>query len=355
MTASDPATPVRIGDDLIGGSSPVWVIAEAGVNHNGDVGLAIELVHAARECGADCVKFQTFRAQRLVTARSPKARYQLETTNAAQSQFDMLRSLELDEDAFGRIAAECARAGITFLSTPYGSEDIDLLESIGVPAYKIASALAVEPLLLERVAGTGKPVLLSTGMCTLEEVHAAVDTLAAAGCAGLVVFQCTTDYPSRLEEANLRAIPFLHRELRVPVGYSDHTRGLSATTAAVALGACAIERHFTLDTSMPGPDHQASSDPREMRALIEAVRDVERALGRAGKVPTERELANKAHMRRGIVAARRLAEGHRLRLEDLAFKRPLAGIAPDRHVEVVGRRLKRALEPDAPLTWDDLA
>jgi len=263
----------------IGESHPVWVIAEAGVNHNGDLGRALELVHAAKDCGAHCVKFQTFRSERIVTGASPKAAYQLETTASDESQFEMLSKLELDEKAFGRIAEECASADIVFLSTPYSAEDVDLLESIQAPAYKIASAMAVETLMLERVASTGKPVLLSTGMCTLEEVQSAVDVLETNGCEELLIFQCTTDYPSRLQEANLRVIPQLRDRFRIPVGYSDHTEGLLATTVAVALGACAIERHFTLDRNLPGPDHKASSDPEEFRSLVEAVRNVEPALG----------------------------------------------------------------------------
>ncbi len=345
---------VRIGDAQIGEAAPVWIIAEAGVNHNGDLGLALELVHAAKECGAACVKFQTFRSERVVTRSSPKAKYQLETTSVDESQFEMLKKLELDHDAFGRIAEECARAGIAFLSTPYSIEDVDLLESVNAPAYKIASALAVEPPLLEKVAATGKPVLLSTGMCTMDEVRSAVQTLAESGCEELVIFQCTTDYPSRLDEANLRVIASLREQFQCPVGYSDHSEGLLATTAAVALGACAIERHFTLDRSMPGPDHLASSDPAEMRLLVEAVRNVETALGSGEKSPTARERVNRKNMRRGIVAARGLSSGHRLELRDLAFKRPLQGIAPVDYEKVIGRCLKRDVAADEPISWSDL-
>ncbi len=346
--------PVVVNGCQIGDGAPVWIIAEAGVNHNGDPGRAFELIHAAKECGADCVKFQTYRAESLVTAVSPKAQYQLETTQRDESQFEMLKKLELDAGAFARLSEECQKAGITFLSTPYSVDDIELLESLDVPAYKIASALSVEPLLLERAAATGKPVLLSTGMCTLDECSMAVDTLRNAGCNDIIALQCTTDYPSRLEDANLRAIAGLREALGVPVGYSDHTQGLTATIAAVALGACAIERHFTLDRSLPGPDHRASSDPAEMRALVREVRNVERALGSKLKGPTERELLNKKQMRRGIVAANYLPAKRALELDDLAFKRPLDGVAPDRFRDLIGRRLKRAVARDMPINWDDL-
>ena len=191
-------------------------------------------------------------------------------------------------------------------------------------------------------------------MCTLDECSTAVDTLRTAGCNDIVALQCTTDYPSRLEEANLLAIAGLREVLGVPVGYSDHTQGLTATIAAVALGACAIERHFTLDRSLPGPDHRASSDPAEMRALVREVRNAECALGSKVKGPTERELLNKTQMRRGIVAARNLPENHTLELDDLAFKRPLDGVAPDRFRDLIGRRLKRAAARDMPLNWDDV-
>ena len=345
---------VHIGQADIGASMPVWIVAEAGVNHNGDVGLALELVHAAKECGVACVKFQTFRSERVVTRASPKAKYQLETTRSDESQLDMLKKLELGPEAFGRISEECGRAGIAFLSTPYSVEDVDLLESVNAPAYKIASALAVEPPLLEKVAGTGKPVLLSTGMCTMEEIRVAVDILTGAGCKELIIFQCTTDYPSRLEEANLRVIPTLGEAFKAPIGYSDHSEGLLATTAAVAMGACAIERHFTLDRNMPGPDHLASSDPEEMRQLVVTVRNVETAMGSETKSPTARERENRQNMRRGMVAARNLAAGHSLQAEDLAFKRPLTGIAPSEYREVIGRRLTRGLEEDEPICWDDL-
>jgi N-acetylneuraminate synthase/N,N'-diacetyllegionaminate synthase len=300
------------------------------------------------------VKFQTFRAQRIVTRASPKAEYQLKTTASNESQFDMLKKLELNENTFGRIAEECARVGIGFLSTPYSVEDVDLLESIQTPAYKIASAMAVERLLLERVARTGKPVLLSTGMCTMEEVVTAVDILAGSGCEELLIFQCTTDYPSRLQEANLNVIPEFQEKFRIPIGYSDHAQGLLATTVAVALGACAIERHFTLDRNLPGPDHQASSDPEEFRLLVETVRAVETALGSAEKRPTEREAANRMHMRRGIVAGRQLLKGHVLELKDLGFKRPLQGVRPDRYKDVIGRRLIHDLDEDEPISWGDL-
>jgi N,N'-diacetyllegionaminate synthase len=343
---------INIAGRAVGTGEPVWVIAEAGVNHNGDVNLAIELVHAAKESGADCVKFQTFRAEDLVSRSSPKAQYQLETTDPGQSQFDMLKSLELKMNDFARLKEECDKIGICFLSTPYNVGDVDLLESIGTPAYKIASAMSVEPHLLRRVAKTGKPMLVSTGMCTLDEVQASVAVMRQAGNDQILLFQCTTDYPARLEDSNLLAMRTIAETTGAIVGYSDHSEGFTASVAAIALGACAIERHFTLDRGMSGPDHQASSDPNQFQQLVQAIREVEVAMGSNLKQPSTRELANKSAMRRSIVAARPLTKGKLLIESDIAFKRPLAGLPPEDYQALLGRRLGRDVQEDQPLSWD---
>ncbi len=343
---------INIAGRDIGPGEPVWVIAEAGVNHNGDVNLAIELIHAAKESGADCVKFQTFRAEDLVSRSSPKAQYQLETTDPGQSQFDMLKSLELQMADFARLKEECDKIGICFLSTPYNVGDVDLLESIGTPAYKIASAMSVEPHLLRRVANTGKPMLVSTGMCTLDEVQASAAVIRQEGNNQILLFQCTTDYPARVEDSNLLAMRTIAEATGTIVGYSDHSEGFTASVAAIALGACAIERHFTLDRGMAGPDHQASSDPQQFRQLVQAIREVEMAMGSSLKQPTARELANKSAMRRSIVAAKPLAKGKLLIEADLAFKRPLAGLPPEDYQALIGRRLGRDVQEDQAFSWD---
>lgn len=343
---------INIQGRVIGRGEPAWIIAEAGVNHNGDIGLAIELVHAAKESGADCVKFQTFRAEDLVSRSSPKAQYQLETTDPGQSQFDMLKALELQMEDFARLKEECDKIGICFLSTPYNVGDVDLLESIDTPAYKIASAMSVEPHLLRRVAKSGKPMLVSTGMCTLEEVKASINVMRNAGNDQILLFQCTTDYPARIEDANLLAMQTIATATGALVGYSDHSEGVTASIAAIALGACAIERHFTLDRSMAGPDHQASSDPAQFRQLVEAIREVEAAMGLQVKQPSPREMANRAAMRRSIVAARPLARGTLLTESDIAFKRPLSGLPPEDYEILLGKRLRRDMLLDQPFTWD---
>ncbi|MBU2548168.1 MAG: N-acetylneuraminate synthase family protein [Proteobacteria bacterium] len=321
----------------ISAGAPVFIIAEAGVNHNGDPALAEALVIEAGRRGADCVKFQTFKAERLVRTDSPKAAYQNETTDPGESQLDMLRRLELSEEQHRRLVDLCREQGLLYLSTPYGEADVDLLESFGVGAYKIASALAVEPVFLRRVAGTGKPVFLSTGMCTLADVDRAVRVIREAGNDRIVLLQCTTNYPSRSEDAHLRAMTSMAGALDVLVGYSDHTPSLTSAVAAVALGACVIERHFTLDKSLPGPDHSSSSDPEEFGRLVEAVREASAALGSPVKRPGERELRNAPFMRRGIYAGRDIPAGALLTRDKLDLKRPRGLLGADELERVLGR------------------
>jgi len=345
---------IKIGASEIGSGMPTWVIAEAGVNHNGDLGLALELVHAAKESGADCVKFQTFRADDLVARSSPKAQYQLETTDPRQSQYEMLKALELQMSDFANLKAACDKLGICFLSTPYNIGDVDLLERIGTPAYKVASAMSVEPHLLRRIAHTGKPMLVSTGMCDMAEVMASVQFMRDAGNEKILLFQCTTEYPARIEDANLRAMKTIADATGALVGYSDHSESFTASIAAVALGACAIERHFTLDKNMPGPDHKASSNPKEFYELVKAIRELDQALGSIEKKPSQREQINKFAMRRGIVARHVLARGTVLAESDIAFKRPLQGIIPADYELLVGKMLVTDLQPDQPITWEDV-
>jgi N-acetylneuraminate synthase/N,N'-diacetyllegionaminate synthase len=331
-----------------------YIIAEAGVNHNGSEELAFRLVDEAKAAGADCVKFQTFKAARIVTAISPKANYQLEVTDRAESQFEMLRKLELGREAFARIQAHCRQAGIDFMSTPYNPEDAELLNSLGVDAFKIASGQLVELPFLRQVAGYGKRMIISTGMADLQEVREAVEAVRGTGNNDLVVLQCNTDYPSRVEDANLRAMITMREELGVHVGYSDHVPANYSCFAAVALGAEVIEKHFTLDNHMPGPDHGSSLEPAAFRDLVEGIRAVELSLGDGVKRPGERERANTYGMRRSLVAAQALPAGHVIAAGDLGFKRPANGLSPKHLDEVMGRRLAKALAADEALTWDHL-
>jgi N-acetylneuraminate synthase/N,N'-diacetyllegionaminate synthase len=329
----------------------IFLIAEVGVNHNGSLDMAVKMAREAVACGAHCVKFQTFKAERVASAAAPKARYQLETTASSESQLAMLKSLELPDEAWAGLMAACAEAGAMFLSTPYGPEDADFLERLGIEAFKIASGQVVEPTFLRHVARKGRPVILSTGMATLAEVDQAVRTLREANpvywenqgapLPPLTVLQCTTDYPSRIEDANLRAMPALGAALQVPVGYSDHTPDEIAAVAAVALGATIVEKHFTLDKTLPGPDHAASADPAEFRRLAAAVRQAALALGHGRKEPCARERENLPNMRRGCVAARDLAAGMVLGAGDVAFRRPLQGVPAAQVDLLLGRTLRQ--------------
>ncbi len=347
-------TAVDIGGRLVGPGQPCFVIAEAGVNHNGSTESALELVEGARRAGADCVKFQTFSAERVATGDAEKAPYQQVTTSRAGSQIDMLRELQLPSEAWSKIKDACVESGIMFLSTPVNREDVDFLDRLGVAAYKIASFQIVEPDFLASVARKGKPLLVSTGMATLAEVDLAVRTIRDAGNDQIVLLQCTTNYPSPVEDANLRALNVLRDGFGVPVGYSDHTDTPACCVAAVALGAVVLEKHITLDKSLPGPDHSASADPAEFRHLVDLVRQVESALGTGRKEPSETELANRPYMRRSVVAGVAIPAGALISPEMLTVKRPGTGISPAQIDEVSGARARVAISVDSVIHWHDI-
>ncbi len=328
----------RLGDKPIGDDKPAFIIAEAGVNHNGNRILAEKLIRKAKECGADCIKFQTFKAERIVTRKSPKAAYQLKTTDPTESQLDMLKKLELTDDDYNELIRICREEDIIFMSTPYNIEDVDFLNELGVSAFKVASGQAVEPHFLEYIAKKDKPVLLSTGMCNLSEVDEAVRTIRGSGNDKLVLLQCTTNYPSTIEDTNLRAMVSMRNAFDVLVGYSDHTENLITAITAAALGASVIERHFTLDKSMHGPDHSSSSDPSEFAQLVRNVRDVEKCLGSSLKAPTSLETTNALAMRRSIVASQDIRAGSVLSHGNLTLKRPATGLLGNQLYHVLGRR-----------------
>lgn len=342
---------IHVGQRTIGPDEPVWVIAEAGVNHNGDAELALQLIRAAAECGADAVKFQMFKAEDVVTAAAPKARYQLETTDPEQSQFEMLKELELPWNVYPVLVAEAARHGLAFLCTCYSSDEVDYLDELGVPAFKFASALIIELPLIRHAAAKQKPVLLSTGMATLAEVAAGVTAVQEQG-APVALFQCTTDYPADPADANLRAIRLMQDEFGVPVGYSDHTVGDATMLAAIALGAKLVEKHFTLDRTMRGPDHASSLDVEQFRRMVHRVREVEASLGSAAKEPTPRELENAAGMRRSLVVIRDLPAGAVVTADAIAAKRPTGGLPPDAADRVIGMRARVNITADTQLTFD---
>lgn len=336
-------------------SSRAYVIAEAGVNHNGDLARAKKLADAALACGADAVKYQTFIAENLVSKGASKAAYQAKATGAAESQLDMIRGLQLSEAAHRELAAHCARIGITFLSTPFDEASADFLDGLGVPTFKLPSGEITNKALLQHVARKGKPLILSTGMSSLTEVADAVRWIREVSSAPLTLLHCLTEYPAPVDQVNLRAMDTLREHFGLPAGYSDHTPGIEISIAAAARGASVIEKHLTLDKSLPGPDHAASLDPAEFTALVKAVRSVTSALGDGVKRPAPCEGANRSVARRSVVAARPLPSGHALTREDLAVKRPGDGIAPAELERLLGRRLKKAVEADEALTWEAVA
>lgn len=316
----------------------IYIIAEAGVNHNGSYALACRLADAAKAAGADCVKYQTFRAKKLVSQYAPKAEYQKETTGAEESQLSMIRKLELSYDEFVSLKAYCGKIGIDFLSTPFDLESIAFLNELGVPFWKVPSGEVTDLPYLLAIAKTKRPVVMSTGMCELEEVRAAAEALTANGTPKLTLLHCNTEYPTPFGDVNLRAMETLRREFGVEVGYSDHTRGIEVPIAAAALGAAVIEKHFTLDRTMEGPDHKASLEPQELSAMVESIRHIEQALGSGMKTASPSEKKNRAVARKSIVAARAIARGELLTEENLAVKRPGTGISPMKWFEVLGTR-----------------
>jgi N,N'-diacetyllegionaminate synthase len=333
----------------------VFIIAEAGVNHNGSLDLALRLVDAAKASGADAVKFQTFRADLLATHSAPKAPYQERTTANGESQFGMLQRLELDAAAHQHLIDRCRQIGIQFLSSPFDTQSADLLATMDVPLFKVPSGEITNLPFLRHLARKGRPLILSTGMSTLGEVEEAVNVLQAAGASQLTLLHCVTEYPAPYSEVNLRAMLTLKCAFGLPVGYSDHTPGIDIAIAAAALGAEVIEKHFTLDRSLPGPDHAASLEPVELQQMVAAIRHVEAALGTGIKTPAPCELPNVSVARKSVVAARSLPAGHQLSTGDLDIKRPGNGLAPKLIPVLIGRTLRAGLVKDEVISWDHLA
>jgi N-acetylneuraminate synthase/N,N'-diacetyllegionaminate synthase len=335
-------------------SPSTFVIAEAGVNHNGCVDMAIELVDAANRCGADAVKFQTFKADRLVTRHAAKAAYQHQAVPGADSQYAMLKALELTDDDFQHLHSHCLDIGIEFLSSPFDASSAVFLNELGMRLFKVPSGEITNLPLLKRIGSFGKPVILSTGMCYLAEIEVALNLLKEAGAGDITILHCVTQYPAPYEEINLQAMNTLANAFGVSVGYSDHTAGIEIPIAAVAMGATVIEKHFTLDTTLPGPDHAASLAPGEFRQMVQAIRHVESARGDGRKCPAPCERPNLDVVRKSIATERPIAEGEVITLEHLALKRPGSGLAPSHLEMVVGRRTSRSIAADELLGWGDL-
>ena len=323
----------------------VYIIAEAGVNHNGDINLAYKLVDAAKAAGVDCIKFQTFKSENLVSHTAKKAEYQKAATGDS-SQQDMLKQLELSFGEFVSLKEYCDRKGICFLSTPFDFESIEFLNSIEMPFWKIPSGEVTNYPYLVALAKTGKPVVMSTGMCEIQEVEDAIAVLRENGTSDIKLLHCNTEYPTPYEDVNLRAMKTLRDAFGVEVGYSDHTKGIEVPIAAVAMGAAVIEKHFTLDRNMEGPDHKASLEPQELKQMVDSIRHIEAALGSGDKRPSPSEKKNMAVARKSIVAAARIKAGDILTEENITVKRPGNGICPMRWKEVLGTRAVRDFEED---------
>ncbi len=335
--------------------APTFVIAEAGVNHNGRLDIAVKLCDAAKQSGADAVKFQTFRAQDLVTLDAPTAEYQQRATGNT-TQFEMLQALELDDAAHQHLANHCRAIGLEFMSTPFSIEAVNLLRRAGVNRLKLPSGEITHQQLLQAAAATGLPLIVSTGMATVDEVRTAVAWLRAVpNCSvDLVVLHCTSAYPAVDASLNLRAMCQLRDELGVRVGYSDHSEGAHAALACVALGAEVIEKHITLDKSLPGPDHQASMEVAEFAQLVRDIRRVELMLGDGQKRPTADELRTAALVRRGVYVAKALSAGHTLEADDLVMRRPRSELEPSAVPGLVGRLVRKPLGQGVALQPEDL-
>lgn len=346
---------IVIAGHRIGPGHPCFLIAEAGINHNGDLALARQLIDAAVDAGADAVKFQTYKAEALVAAEAPKAGYQLANTDPTESQLDMVRRCELSYDQFRDLQQYSRQRGIVFLSTPFDHDSLDFLVELGVPALKIASGEITNLPLLRHAASPGLPIILSTGMSDLSEVETAVDTLRTAGCRNLVVLHCVSEYPANPTDANLRAMATMLDALKVPTGYSDHTLGLTVALASIALGACVLEKHFTLDKTLPGPDHVASIDPAELKDLVGAARTVEAALGDGIKAVKDSEATTREIARRSLFLVRDMKANETLRAADLVALRPGTGIPPGARDSVAGRTIAKPLPAGHMLQWQDLA
>ena len=345
---------IRIADRLVGLGQQCFILAEAGVNHNGDLNLALQLVDAAAAAGADAVKFQTFDAARVVSPAAPQADYQKANTGREESQLEMVRRLELTPDELATVRQRCLDRDILFLSTPFDEGSADLLETLGVPAFKVGSGELTNHRFLAYLAAKGRPLLVSTGMTSMDEVEAAVAVIREAGDPPICLLHCVSNYPADPADCNLEAMATMRDRFQCPVGWSDHTLGAHVACAAVALGADVVEKHFTLDRRMPGPDHKASLEPAELRELVRQIRDVEAALGDGMKAPRESERNTAEVARRSLHASRDIQPGQRIEAGDLVALRPGTGIPAARFEDIVGRRVRSPIPAGAMIRESDL-
>lgn len=332
----------------------VFIIAEAGVNHNGDIEIAKKLIDIASEAGVDAVKFQTFKAKRLVTKKAEKAKYQESNTKKDESQYDMLKKLELSFEDHIELLDYCSKKNILFLSTPFDLESVDLLEKVGIDLFKIGSGEITNMPLLKYISAKNKPIILSTGMSNLGEIQEAIDWIKEEGNEEIILLHCNTSYPTVYRDVNLKAMHTIKEAFKIPVGYSDHTIGIEVAIAAVAMGACVIEKHFTIDKKMDGPDHQASLEPHELKNMVKAIRNIEKALGSGIKKMTISEKENVNIARKSIVAKHPIKKNTIITEAMLDTKRPGTGIAPKYFYEVIGKKANIQIDADRIIKWEDL-
>ena len=354
MTASEK-TKIVVGVRKVGAGEPCFIIAEAGVNHNGSLQLARELVDIAVRANADAVKFQTFKPEKVCSPFAPKATYQVQTTGAEESQLEMGKKLELPFEDFRELQSYCERSGILFLSTPFDYESADFLAELNLPAFKIPSGEITNLPFVEHIARKGRPLILSTGMSTLDEVKKAVETTQAAGNQELVLLHCVSNYPAQPSSVNLRAMETMAKEFGVPIGYSDHSEGIEVAVAAAALGACVIEKHFTVSRDFHGPDHRASLEPADLTALVKSIRNVEAALGDGQKRPALEEANTAAVARRSLAAAHHVPAGTVLTEDLVAILRPGTGLPPAMKAQLLGRRARIDIPEGSLLSLEMLA
>lgn len=346
---------IFLGKKRIGKNCPIFVIAEAGVNHNGSLKIALKMVDGAAAAGADAIKFQTFKAEEVVTPAGEMANYQKKNFGKSENQLEMLKKLELPEKFYPAIIDRCRKKKIIFLSTPHGGfESVDFLQSFNAPAFKFGSGDLTNLPVLEYAARLKKPIILGTGMSTMEEVKEAVKCVKNAGNDKIIVLHCTSDYPLAFRDVNLRAMRTMMEELDVLAGYSDHTLSVQVPVMAATLGACVIEKHFTLDRNMPGPDHKASMEPEELKQMVKAVRDVGIIMGKPVKQPTKNETKNKPIGRKSVVAAIDIPKGERITREMLTIKRPGTGIEPKFINNIIGKKTKKRIKKDQFIKKKDL-
>lgn len=346
---------ITINKQNIGPGYPPYVVAEIGVNHNGKLNLALKLIDAAAKAGADAVKFQTFRAEEVTTASTAMAAYQIKNSGKRQSLLSMIKKLELKAADYPHLIRRCKQRGVTFLSAPHGGfVSVDLLQRLGVPAFKFGSADLTNLPVLAYAARLKKPMIISTGMATLAEIQAAIAVIKKTGNSKIIVLQCTTEYPTKPDEVNLAVLPQFAKRLGLPIGYSDHTLGIQVPVMAATLGACLIEKHFTLDRGLPGPDQKASTLPAEFKKMVQQLKLVPTMMGNAVKTPTKRERAYRPLVRKSVVATQVIMAGEKLTPKNLALKRPGTGLEPKYYFQLIGRVAKHTLTADQLIKLSDV-